>query len=90
MITRFDKHGRDVTDSPGLWSDGDFEVMERQIPSSADAFLPEHDTSGRPTFFGRVVGGKWKYIDRGSRYAAVLCVLNHPMYYADQEEGEWR
>jgi len=84
VITRFDKHGRDVTDSPGLWSDDDFEVMATQFadPEQASGM----HTNGPPRYFGRIVGGKWKYIDRLSRAAAIMCVLNHPQYFADQEE----
>jgi len=84
MIIRFDTYGRDVTDLPGLWSEDDFEVMSTQFPD------PEQTsgmhTNGPLSYFGRRVGGKWKHIDRRSRHVAVLCVLNHPLYFADQEE----
>jgi hypothetical protein len=86
MITRFDMNGRDVTDLPDLWSKDDFEVLTTQ-------FSDPEQTSGLHansplSYFGRRVGGKWKHIDRRSRAAAVLCVLNHPLYFADQEERE--
>jgi hypothetical protein len=79
-------NGRDVTDLPDLWSKDDFEVLTTQ-------FSDPEQTSGLHansplSYFERHINGKWKHIDKRNRTTAVLCILNHPLYFTDQKERE--
>ena len=56
-MIRLDTAGRDVTDSPGLWSEEDVEIVQTNYPHP-DIKTGQH-TNGPAVIWWRYGGGEW-------------------------------
>lgn len=57
-MTRLDPTGRDVTDSPGLWSESDCEIAATNH-ASPDITTGQHTNGPAMLFIRRADGGPW-------------------------------